>query len=154
LLKAGDDIRSALETIILRAFDYPGGIFQGPPYEVLRDFERLLGKRELPLTSLPMLVRFRDPDDPRSVELVDPFNLAKNFGAGARLVGAYLEIVSAGIWPLNCSGITGEAVTVGIEGKLPWWNGPFPWLRPLGGGVSVDTRTEAFKVGKEDFKRG
>src|ERR1700712_5830669 len=80
LLRAGDDIRSAPETIILRAFDFPGGIFQGPPNEVLRDFERLSGKRELPLTSLPMLVRFRDPDDPKTVEQVDPLNIARHFG--------------------------------------------------------------------------
>jgi hypothetical protein len=120
LLKAGDDIRSAPQTIILRAFDFPGGIFQGPPDEVLRDFDRLSGKRELPLTSLPMLVRFRDLNDPKTVEQVDPLNIARNFGAGTKLVRATLEIVSAGIWPFNRYGVSGEPVTTGIEKRLSW----------------------------------
>ena len=124
LLKAGDDIRSAPETIILRAFGFPGGIFQGSnynsPYEALRDFERLSGKREMPLTSLPMLVRFRDPDDPKTVEQVDPLNIARNFGAGTKLVRATLEIAPAGIWPFNRYGMSGEPITTGIEKRLSW----------------------------------
>jgi hypothetical protein len=120
LLRAGDDIRSAPETIILRAFDYPGGIFQGPPDEALRHFDRLSGKRELSLTSLPMLVRFRDLNDPKTVEQVDPLNIARNFGAGTKLVRATLEIVSAGIWPFNRYGMSGEPITTGIEKRLSW----------------------------------
>ena len=74
-----------------------------------------------------MLVRFRDLNDPKTVEQVDPLDLTKTFGPSVRLVGATLEIASAGIWPLNWIGITGAPLTTGIEQKLKW-------LRPLKGG--------------------
>ena len=55
---------------------------------------------------------------------------------------------------VNRYGITGEPVTASIQSKLPWWNGPFPWQKPMGNGVYIDTRTDPFKINKEDFKRG
>ncbi len=153
LLRAGNDIRSSPESIILRAYGFQGGLFPGPSVEGgLQQLRQLSGKRDLPLTSLPMLVRFRDPHDMRSVEPVDPMKIENKFGAGAKLVRATLEIVPSGIWPLNLFGITGEPITEGVESALLWWNGPFPWLTPLGGGVYQDTRDDAFKVSKADFK--
>ncbi len=93
LLKADTDSRSTPETIILRAFNFPGGVLPGPIDVGLRQLERLSGKRELPLTSLPLLVRFREPKDPKTVERVDPLNVARSLGAGTKLVRASLEIV-------------------------------------------------------------
>jgi len=154
LLTAGADDRSGAEWIVLRAFDFDGGSLPSPVEEGVKQVSRLAGKRDLPLDSLPMLVRFRDPSDLRSVERVGPLNIGERFGADAKLVRATLEIVPAGIWPLNSFGITGEPITTGIERKLAWWNGPFPWLKPTGQGVFIDTRTDAFKLNKEDFKRG
>jgi hypothetical protein len=152
LLRAGTDNRSRPEYIVLRAFDFPGDLPR-PVGEGLKQVRGLSGKRELPLTSLPLLVRFLDSKNMRSAEKVDPLDIGKSFGADAKLVRATLEIVPTGIWPLNYFGFTGEPITTGIAQKLPWWNGPFPWLRPDGGGF-VDTRTETFKVDKQDFKRG
>ncbi|QWG21943.1 hypothetical protein KMZ93_18375 [Bradyrhizobium sediminis] len=155
LLKADTDNRSIPESIVLRAFNFPGGAFPGPSVEEgLKQLQRLSGKRELPLTSLPLLVHFRGSNDPTTIERVDPLDFEKSFGAGARLVRATLEIVPAGIWPFNSYGLTGEPITRGIEAKLPWWNGPHPWLKPMGNGVFLDTRTESFKANKADFKRG
>ncbi|MEO8321254.1 MAG: hypothetical protein ABI561_23350 [Bradyrhizobium sp.] len=155
LLKAGSDNRSIPESIILRAYNFDGGAFPGATVEAgQQKLRQLSGKRELPLTSLPLLVRFRDIKDMNSAEEVDPLDIARHFGAGAKLMRATLEIVSTGTWPFSLFGVTGEPVTTGIEGRLSWWNGPFPWLRPLGGGVFVDTRTAKFKINKEDFKRG
>ncbi|TPQ33681.1 hypothetical protein C2U70_18815 [Bradyrhizobium guangdongense] len=148
LLRAGDDIRSSPESIILRAYGFQGSLIDGG----MQHLRQLSGKRDLPLTSLPMLVRFRDPNDMRSVESVDPLKIESKFGAGTKLVRATLEMVPQGMWPLNLLGITGEPITEDIESSLPWWNGPFPWLKPLGGGVYQDTRDDAFKVSKEDFK--
>jgi hypothetical protein len=74
----------------------------------------------LPLTSLPLLVRFRDLDDPKTVERVDPLDLGKSFGTGVKLQRATLEIVPAGTWPLNDYGITGEQITTGISERLKW----------------------------------
>lgn len=154
LLKAGADDRSGAEWIVLRAFEFPGGSLPRPVEEGVRQVELLSGKRELPLTSLPLLVRFRDSNDPQTVESVDSLDMERSFGAGVKLVRATLEIVASGAWPLNRLGITGEPITTGIEKKLAWWNGPLPWLKSTGNGVSVDTRTEDFKIDKEDFKRG
>jgi hypothetical protein len=155
LLAAGTDSRSIPESIILRAYDFDGGAYPGHSVEEGQEqLRRLSGKRELPLDSLPLLVRFRDPNDLLSVERVSPLNIGERFGPDAKLVRATLEIVPGGIWPLNFFGITGEPITKGIEGKLAWWNGPFPWLQPMGNGVFFDTRTDPFKLNKADFKRG
>ena len=56
---------------------------------------------------LPMLVRFGDIADPKSVARVDPNNLAASFGPGVKLVRATIEI-------------TDDTVTTGIEKKLGW----------------------------------
>ena len=154
LLKGDTDGRSGPEYLVLRAFDLPGGALPRPIVSGLRQVQQLSGERELPLTTLPLLVRFRDLNDPLTVERVDPLDLEKSFGPSVKLTRATLEIVPAGIWPFSWLGITGEPLTTGIETRLPWWNGPFPWLRPLGGGVFADTRTEKLKANKEDFKIG
>jgi hypothetical protein len=147
LLSAGLDSRSGPEWIVLRAFGFDGGSMPSPVEEGIKQVSRLSGRRELPLDSLPKLVRFRDLGDLRSVEWVNPLNIGDRFGAGAKLVRVTLEIVPTGIWPLNDYGITGEPLTSGIESKLAWWNRP--WLESIGDGVFIDT-----KVNKEDFKRG
>jgi hypothetical protein len=121
LLKEGTDYRSGPEWIVLRAFDFDGGSLPRPVQEGIRQLRRLSGKRELPLGSLPMLVRFRNIDDPSTVERVSP-DIAERFGPGARLTRATLEIVPAGVWPLSVLGITGVPITTGIEKRLPWLN--------------------------------
>ena len=63
---------------------------------------------DLPLDTLPMLVRFGDLADPKSVARVDPNDLAASFGPGVKLVRATIEI-------------TDDPVTTGIEKKLGWW---------------------------------
>jgi hypothetical protein len=121
LLAAGADSRSIPESIILRAYDFDGGAFPGHSVEEGQEqLRRLSGKRELPLTSLPMLVRFRDLNDPMTVERVSPLNIGERFGADAKLVRATLEIVPAGTWPLSSFGITGEPITIGILDRLAW----------------------------------
>ena len=73
----------------------------------LDEVNRLKPKGELPFKDLPVLVRFRDPKVPTSVELVDPLNLAASFGSGVTLTRASVEI-------------TDDPVTKGIESRLPW----------------------------------
>jgi hypothetical protein len=73
----------------------------------LDELNRLKPKGELPFKDLPVLVRFRDPKDPTSVELVDALNLAGSFGSGVALKRASVEI-------------TDDPVTKGIETRLPW----------------------------------
>lgn len=82
--------------------------------------------RELRPDQLPLLVRFRDKADPKTVEQVDPTNLEPQFGPGTRLTRATIETVPAGWFPLNVSGLTfprwltGDPVTIGIRRLLPW----------------------------------
>ena len=109
LLKAGADGRSGAEWIVLRAFGFDGGSLPRPVKEGVKQVSRLSGKRELPLDSLPMLVRFRDINEPKTVERVNPLNIGERFGPNAKLVRATLEIVPAG-----------EPITRGIEKKLSW----------------------------------
>lgn len=58
LLKADTDSRSGPEFMVLRAFNFPGGALPSPVASGLQQVRHLSGKRELALTSLPLLVRF------------------------------------------------------------------------------------------------
>jgi hypothetical protein len=55
----------------------------------------------------PVLVRFRDTNEPQTVEKVDPANLAASFGEGYRLKRITAQIVD-------------ESVTVRVQTKLFW----------------------------------
>lgn len=86
---------------------------------------------------LPMLVRFRDMADPKSVERVEPDALDKVFGAGVNL--KRITIAK-----------TNEVVTVGIGKRLPSYGpetGFDGWFKTLKYG---DPRA----VSKYDFQRG
>src|SRR5262249_50733372 len=94
-----------------------GGGFPRPVEEGIRRVQHLFGKRELPLDSLPMLVWFRDVNDPKTVEQVHPHDLAERFGTSVKLIGATLEIVPAGsqlFWD------TGEPITTGALERSAW----------------------------------
>ena len=58
----------------------------------------------------PTIVRFRDIADPKSVEQVDPDDLAKSFGPGVKLKSLTVQM-------------TDEPVTTGIEKRLGWLAG-------------------------------
>jgi hypothetical protein len=75
--------------------------------EQMRTLNKLRPKTHLPTTLLPMLVRFRNINNPGSVEKVDPDNFAAIFGAGVKLQRAAIEI-------------TQDPVTTGISRRLPW----------------------------------
>lgn len=62
---------------------------------------------ELAAGDLPVFVTFRDRNDPRTIELVDPGNLATKFGPGVTLRNASIEVTDAKI----------ERT---IKTKLPW----------------------------------
>jgi hypothetical protein len=60
-------------------------------------------------TDCPILVRFRDLRDPRSVERVDPANLADSFGDGISLRRITIQITS-------------DPVTYSLADRLPWFD--------------------------------
>jgi hypothetical protein len=57
---------------------------------------------------IPMLVRFRNINDPNSVEKVDPDNLAASFGQGYRLRKVAVQA-------------TNDPVTIGVLDHFSWW---------------------------------
>jgi hypothetical protein len=73
----------------------------------LDELNRQKPKANLGSKDLPMLVRFRDLNNPATVERVDPADLAASFGPGVKLEGISIEITDA-------------PVTHGIEAILPW----------------------------------
>lgn len=97
----------------------------------------LKAKKELAFDKLPMLVRFRDINDPKTVELVDPNDLEKTFGKGVKLVSATLEM-------------TDEDMTEGIIDKFihaEIWksNGYAGWKNSLSYGDPLDFDWEDLK---------
>ncbi len=76
-------------------------------------------KAELVGSQIPTLVTFVDLNDPKSAQVVPPYELSKVFGSGVQFRNAAIEMVPAGSWPLTLFGITGEQVTRGIEKKIP-----------------------------------
>ena len=141
--------------IVFETFPWSKGIGNIYYPDARAYYDKLRAKADVPLSKLPTLVRFRDINDPKTVELVDPNDLAKSFGAGVALKSATIEMVDDGIHPLSNLGITGEPMTTGIEDSLPWWNIRQPWMKELNGGVFVDTRpADEFKVNKDDFVKG
>ena len=55
----------------------------------------------------PKLIRFRNINDPKTLEIVDPENIAELFGNGVNLRKIVIEI-------------TNDSVTTGIDKILPW----------------------------------
>ncbi|MEQ1710635.1 MAG: hypothetical protein ABL908_04450 [Hyphomicrobium sp.] len=121
----------------------------------IEDLPHLRDIAELPSRLIPTLVTFVDLNDPATARVVRPEEFEAVFGAGVRFKQATIEMVSPGTWPLTLLGIGGEPVTRGIEGKLPWWGRPLPWVKPSGSGF-VDARpivAGQYRLQREHFKR-
>ncbi|HET6407094.1 MAG TPA: hypothetical protein VFG14_04375 [Chthoniobacteraceae bacterium] len=74
----------------------------------LRALKKVRGSAALNLHQYPLLVRFRDIRDPRTVVRVLPNDLASHFGPGVRLRGINIQISE-------------DPITQGIASHLPWW---------------------------------
>ena len=105
------------------------------------------GTRDVMLDQLPMLVRFRDTNDPTTMEFLKPQNLEPNFGPGVKMTGATIEI-------------TRDEVTTGILRHLPWLNGfIYKWHgKPidfdLDGHLTSDQSAHGVRLGSSDFVQG
>jgi hypothetical protein len=69
--------------------------------------------------SIPTLITFNDPDNPKSALVIGPHSLDDVFGAGFRLQIVTLEFVAPARWPLGIFGMSGEPLTRKIEAELP-----------------------------------
>jgi hypothetical protein len=101
-------------------------------------------KPEATLTSeaLPVLVRFGDLNDPASVALVDPQDLAASFGPGVVLKSATVQI-------------TDDPITHGIDSRLPWLksSSEAPTLFPLAYLQTLKRLSPAQHLRFTDFRR-
>jgi len=91
---------------------------------------RLKPSGDISPRNLSLMVRFRDVNDPRTVERIDPENLAASFGAGVWLKRATIEIVD-------------EPLTTGIEKRLPWLDGLASTHASLDGDTSMARYVDA-----------
>jgi hypothetical protein len=99
-------------------------------------------KAELVGSQIPTLVTFTDLNDPKTAQVVPPYELSKLFGSGVQLRSATIEMVPAGIWPLTLLGLSGDPVTQGIEKNLSW----VARLRSEGLGDRIRTYPEQFTI--------
>jgi hypothetical protein len=87
-----------------------GGSVGAIEESTVRKLGSIVARAEIPFSALPMLVRFRDLNDPKSVERVYPDNLAATLGPHTRLRRVTIET-------------THDPVTTGIKTKLKWLEG-------------------------------
>lgn len=110
----------------------------GGPHELWPNIPSI---REPITDPVPMLVTFADLPDPKSVQRVDPANLAASFGADVKLKRIVIER-------------TRQDVTMGIGKRLEWLGGyPEPSLNlshgPKDFSLSATTHHGAFRQGTE-----
>lgn len=100
------------------------------------------GNREVH-DNYPYFVHFRDINDPKSVEQVDPDDLAKTFGPGVKLKSFTLQM-------------TDEPVTEGIEKRLGWLSEYARRGARLNGDTSIAVSTNELSdnLGAGSFKVG
>jgi hypothetical protein len=142
---------------------FPAGAGQADPVRSnMARFARGGESRALAPDELPLLVRFRDINDPKTVERVDPANLAAAFGPGVRLSAARIETVPSGLWPFNLfdlpgpQALFGVPITRGIETRLGWLPEYYDKLLDGGRYETIDAKNRftnslgsgAFKAGK------
>lgn len=84
------------------------GISRADYQKLLPEIEKFRGTADVPRNRYPLLVTFADTSDPKTVQKVDPDNLAASFGPGVSLKRITL-------------GITDEKVTEGQIAKLLTW---------------------------------
>lgn len=132
--------------------DYASGVVAGhvrkyppPGFSATKDWkeiDRAIAKQkpafELYPDEYPLLVRFRDINDPASVEKVDPSNLAASFGPGVSLKRITIAV-------------TNDGVTTGIRERLHWLGKyPEPSLKP---NHSADDWSVPAKLTHGDFAK-
>lgn len=127
------------EGAVVNTFDpkRPGGAQLVAMIDELGRRESLGRKAVMRPQDYPKLVRFRDIRDPKTVELIDPNDLAKNFEAGVKLRRIVLTVVD-------------EPVTIGIEkrlGLLKYYSNS-----QLDGSRYHDSKTVANSLNILDFK--
>ena len=92
------------------------------------------------ISSLPLLVMFKNINDPASVVQVNPEKLEQSFGAGISLKAVIVQI-------------TEEPTTTGIEKRFSWWKKYESEKRRLNGNdsIAISTNNIADNIGTGEF---
>jgi hypothetical protein len=111
-------------------FEYANRDLYDPVGLTAAAFDRIASQRTavaVDAAHTPMMVRFRDVNDPTTIELVDPEHLDASFGGRVRFSKATVAI-------------TTDAITTGIEKSTPWLVGgnPTRWIVPPTGRLLRD----------------
>lgn len=93
------------------------------------------------MVARPLLVGFKDIADPKSVERLDPDDLAITYGEGVRLRRITVQL-------------TDDPVTTGIVRMLPWLPKQRGSLFPIPVGKSLKDLPVGALITEGDFKRG
>ena len=115
--REGKPVWPSFDTLLRKSF---GVRRVGNPRRDVYALSSLEGTADVPSKLIPFLVRFRDLNNPRSVEAVDPENLEASFGPGVSLKRVTVEMLSEWMWPLNLMFPAGGSKSQGIEKKLHW----------------------------------
>ncbi len=95
-------------SVFFDVFPIPGHVGGGATPDGVRYYNQLKhGEVDLPPDEYPEFVRFHDIKDPKTVELVDPANMAASLGEGVKLKAVRIEI-------------TDSPLTTGVEKWLVW----------------------------------
>ena len=143
ILARGPTGQGGIENLASLAFDRRDAFWW-------REAANWTGRKELPFSAMPTLVTFGNLNDPKTAEVVAPEDFERRFGAGVRFRRATIEMMPVGWWPANSLGLSGEPITRGIEGRLPWIS------RMISEGLAgrINTRPGQFTVNIPYFKRG
>lgn len=121
LLAVGTDPADldATNYVAMRAFVAAGRKVQ------FRDMKKTTAMSPVPVTGelAPVLVTFKDVNDPASARQVTAANAEQLLGPGTKLHAVMVSTAANGFWPLDFGGALGEPVSRGIETKLPWLKG-------------------------------
>jgi hypothetical protein len=137
-LLCGRGSESAAETYAYAAYDPPVAYGAEAWREMAEYIKRQTRPATLKAQDLPTFVRFRDPADARTVELVDPSNLSASFGLGTRLNRVEIEI-------------TQDPVTSTIERRLPYRGDGSGWYEWW---MQLSWSDPRHAIGADDFRRG
>jgi hypothetical protein len=109
----------ATNYIAMRSF-----LAAGPKVQ-FRDMKKTtaLSPVPVPAENAPVLVTFKDVNDPASMRRLTADNVQQLLGPGVKLRSMTVSTVANGFWPVDIGGALGEPVTRGIEAKLPWLKG-------------------------------
>lgn len=107
--------------------------------ELPRTFPEVGHLRDQP--ARPMLVRFHNLADPKTIERVDPDDLAAFFGPGVVLKRITVQL-------------TDDPVTTGIEKRLVWLPKQKGSFIPLTRDMPIDNRPFGYYITEGNFRRG